>query len=784
MGLAFDREHPEQLLIELVQPRADWFDMNVVAALLPELIRAFEQISLPIDGANEFLNWVSSGAIAVEFQRLAEPRQGIRGLVGEYPQHAGLRALAMGECPDIRLCLAAYVIHTAFEWRAELIPSEQPVYEKRLEGAWRALRLLSDTALARVPKNFSDVDHFTWLFAQVNDGLDRRRYDEQDIRYLDELQRFFKFYVGEGRVVHKKCETGKLEHREIQKVGEWNSLDRDPDSEVGGSPRESVHTTRPENSEQVYKDHFYAGNAPEELSSEFVLLIAEGASFRAERGEAPETALQKGQTKSAAYRRTNSFLPGRWESLNQYERGLVLKVLFDGGWGSAAANVVIALVLLTGRSFESVLRTQVVRDRSQLPDTFVDSDRIYLINEERAWASCVLAPPERRKSKPEWEPYFEVTEKGFMAPIPDAFWQLLRASAETAAKRVKKRSGKLFSINTPKDDLATEIALTLKNLNKASGARVTLKRIENCLFDGMIHKTTDTVDACLVTGRQLPAGQSANLYYHTRAAEVLAADYAHVVNTWLDSLGFASRVMSPARLDFGLPRVGSPFSLRLEVMANVVGRMRAQLHEYRKSIHAPGVIRVFHNLLTAYVHLLVMWATGFRAVRDPIAASYEFNRRRGFVVIADKVDDNLGHSRLVYLPDSVIEQLSRYETHRKEMVRRLQIASVDLTTDTFFFYLNSNLQAVLATPKQLSAEISWIFPWPLNVSRHTLRGYLRDQGVPGYLVDVFMGHWGIGTEPLAKYSSLDLLEWMDEIVPAIAALLDTLGFELEEGVDA
>lgn len=782
MSLCFDKEDPEALLYELVQPRADWFDMDQVAGLLPSLIVAFEQISLPIEGAEEFLDWASSGEIEEKFQKLEKHRKGIRGLVGDYPQHAGIRAFALNERSHARLPVAAYVIHTASNWRAELVPSERQLFEKRLEGAWRALRLLSDAALTRVPKCSKDVEHFAWQFAQMNERLDRRQYDEMDIRYLEELQRFFKFYVGEGRIVHYKSEAEKFQHHRIQTVGEWQSLEGDCETEVGDGHQVSVHITLPKESDQARKDHHQACNAPDELMSESVLLTERGGSRRVDRGEAPEVALKKLQPKRAAYRRSNSFLPGRWESLNDYERGLVLQTLFEGGWGSQAANEFVALMLLTGRSLESVSRTQVVQSRTQLPNTFTDPERIYLIRNDQAWATCALAPLERRKSKAEWTRYFEVTQKGFVAPIPDALWQVLAPRADNASKRVKKRSGKLFSANTSIDDLATEIAQVLKKLNRATGARITLKRIQNCIFEGMLHQTTDTVDACLVTGRQLPCGQSANLYYHTRGAEELAADYTEVVDTWLENLGVSFRAMSPARLDLGMPRVGSPFSLRLEVMADVVGRIRAQLQEYRKSLYTPGAMRRFHNLLTAYIHLLVMWATGFRAVRDPLAYPYELNRRRGFVIIADKVDDNLGHSRLVYLPEIVISQLDRYASHRKEMARRLQTASVDFKEGTFFFYLNSNLQPLLATPKQLTDEILWTFPWPLNVSRHTLRGYLRDQGVPGYLVDVFMGHWGIGTEPLAKYSSLDLWDLKAKVVPATTALLCTLGFEVEDGI--
>jgi len=785
MALKFNSGNPEALLNEIVQPRPDWFAMDLIANLLPRLVSAFDQISQPIEGSDAFLEWLGSGAVETKYEELAPDRQGIRGLVGEYPQHAGLRVLAESdECSEKRLQVVAYVINTASAWRQELVPSEKPFFEKRVEGAWRALRLLSESALAKVPKCVDDVERFEKHFARVNEHLDQRQFDEQDRRYLDELHRFFKFYLGEGRFITYESDKQRSQHREIQKIGDWKGLDSDVDSEIEGVQGRMVHITLPQDSERARKEHHAAGNAPEELMSESVLISERGAALSTERGETPSTGLRKLQPKRAAYRRANSFLPGRWESLNEYERGLVLKALLENKMGSENARLHVLLVLLTGRPLESISRTLVVQNRSQLPKTFTDPERIYLIRDDQAWASAVPEPPERRKLEAEWALHMESTENQFIAPIPDAYWQILGPRVESAARRVRKKSGILFAKNLSTESVAEEIAIEIKKLNKSTGSRITLKRIQTCVFEGLIHQTTDTVDASLVTGRTLPTGQSANLYYHTRAVETLAADYVDVVNTWLVNLGLSSPSMAPANLDFGLPRVGSPFCVRLEVMRDVVSRLRAQIAEYRKTAYSRANIRRFHNLFTAYAILQVMWSTGFRAVRDPIAHPYEFNERRGFVIIADKVDDNLGHSRLVYLPEVVIEQLRRYETHRQHMKLRLNEVGVEAPIETCFVFLDAKLQSEFATPKRLADEIQWTFPWPLNVSRHTLRGFLRDQGVPGYLVDVFMGHWGVGTEPLAKFSSLDLFEMKNRIVPATAALLDELGFGVEAGLDA
>src|SRR5690554_966965 len=285
MALKFNSGNPEALLNEIVQPRPDWFAMDLIANLLPRLVSAFDQISQPIDGADAFLEWLESGAVETKYEELAPDRQGIRGLVGEHPQHAGLRTLAESEqCSERRLQVVAYVINTASAWRQELVPSEEPFFEKRVVGAWRALRLLSEPALAKVPKCADDVERFEKHFARVNEYLDQRQFEEQDRRYLDELHRFFKFYLGEGKFVTYQSDKPKLQRRELQKIGDWKGLDSDVDSEIE-SVQGQVHITLPQDSERAPQEHHDAGNAAEELMSESVLISERGATLKNGSGE-------------------------------------------------------------------------------------------------------------------------------------------------------------------------------------------------------------------------------------------------------------------------------------------------------------------------------------------------------------------------------------------------------------------------------------------------------------------------------------------------------------------
>jgi hypothetical protein len=777
--LTIDTEKPEQLLNELVQPREDWFDMEVIAGLLPGLLRTFESMSLTVTGAEKLLEWLSSGEIEVRVREKKQPGRGISGLKTDHPQHAGLRELAQEEIGEVRLQMAALVIALAYKWRHVLSDDEQDIYSLRLQGAWRALRLMSKTAVNCIPRISEHLEQFAATFARRNEMLDRRRLSDNDIRYLVELQRFFKFFLYEGRIVSRHRLTS-ADRQVWSSTGDWHALDKDGDTEVDQSKMVRIHTTRP--SEIRNTKHFLEGNAPDELDDE-TLLLETGEQAKPELGERSDALLRKLQPQRAACRRVNSILPGRWESLSEYELNLILESLVFRRSGLPTVRLFILLLLLTGRAPEVVLRARVVKSRGQLPKDIKNPEDIYLVVDDGTWVCGTFKPQNRRKLKRGWRRYFDESRNELTFRVPDRFWQVMPFTVKRAARRVTSNSAALFSRDVKLDDILSRVNPRLKDLKRSTGSRLTVKRIQNLLFDSLMSVSTDLVDVCLITGKHPPFGPSAAIYYHTRAAEQLAEYYERVVVSWARAMGGATRPTQPGLSGVSVSRVGSPLSIRRDVMRAVVVSLQEQLQEYRKVIDQPSYLWRFHNLYTAYVNLMLLWATGYRAVRDPIADPSELNRRRGFVVISDKEGDDMGHSRVVYLPERMIRQLDCYEVHRLALSRRLQMAGRKITLSTFFWFLTSKYETVPATPKQVADEIVWVFPWPLNTSRHTLRGYLRDRDVPGDLVDTFMGHWGIGTEPWARHSALDPYAFKEAVVPVIDELLESLGFDVLEGID-
>lgn len=768
---------PEQLLIELVQPREDWRDMEVIAELLPDVLKMFEYLSVPISGSEEFVEWLQSDEFDLRVHEKRALRRGISGLKTDYPQHAGLHELTRKERDWARLQMAALVIATASQWRLQ--DAELNIFNKRLQEAWRALRLLGAAGINYIPQIPERLEQFAADFERRNKTLDRRILSDTDKRYLVELQRFFKFFLGDGRIVSRNRGTS-TDGRGMFSTGVWRAFEKDNDTEVDQTKKPRIHITLP--AEVTNTAHFQAGNSPDELVNE-TLLLETGEQAKPELGERNDAVLRKLQTQRAACRRVNAILPGRWESLNEYELSLILQSLVSMNWDSETDCLFIFLLLLTGRAPEAVLGARVVKSRDQLPKAINNPDDIYLVVNDRTWVCGIFTPENRRKQKREWRQYFDESRKELTFRIPKRLWQVMPPEVERAARRVTTKSAGLFSGAVNLTTMTTGINIRLKVLKQDTGSRLTIKRIQNLLFDSLISVSTDLVEACLITGKNPPFGQSAAIYYHTRAAEQLAEYYEQIVSSWARTITDTSQPNQPRLPGVSVSRVGSPLSIRGDMMRAVVASLQEQLQEYQKVIDEPSSLRRFHNLYTAYVNLMLLWSTGYRAVRDPIADPSELNRNRSFVVISDKDGDAMGHSRVVYLPERMIRQLDRYEAHRLALSRRLQVAGRNITLNTFFWFLTGKGETIPATPKQLADEIAWVFPWPLNTNRHTLRGYLRDRDVPGDLVDTFMGHWGIGTEPWARYSALDPYAFKEIVVPVIDELLESLSFEVVEGID-
>lgn len=775
--------NPYALLVELVQPRDDWFGLQVISSFILDLLPAFDSIERPITGAVAFKEWIRSGAIEELIEAALPKRRGVSGLITEFPINAMLFKLASGSNSLKRLELVALVLSVAAEWRAEMSGSECVSYQNRIQEACRAIRLLSDTAIDWIPACELSVERFSRAFHWKLGGLTELKFGESEVRYLQELGRFFRYFLGEGRVVERASGRNSETHLS-HFTGTWHLPMVDEDSEFDRTVEPLVFSSGVSPGE--VQQHNLDGNAPAELVSSTLVLDPRNA-VAISSGESPKNSIRKSSVKRAGLRRVNRVLPGRWESLNHSELRELFNCLEEAREAYAFETVLILLMLMTGRSAEAVYDCRVVASREQLPDRIEDPNKVYVIPEDHAWACGVLQPEFRRKKRQIWEAHLTPNKNIFLAQFPDRIWILISDIMLSMATRAKKRSVRLFGTNeqllVPRFEwIFSQSKDLLKVLRRQTGARVTLRRIQSQLFVELAEEASDTVDASMITGAQPPFGQTAALYYQATPGVVLAERYQNVVRSWASLLeDSVSTRRGPELQPDGLLR-GSSFVVQKHSLRTATGLIRDQLTIFRKNPLSESV-RLFHNLFTAYCQWMLLWGSGFRAVHDPIAKPFEVNERRGLIFIADKTADGNAHHRAVPAPATLIKQLNCYKDHCDSLRGRTFLQNSGVNPQAQFYYIDEKFQLQPATPRILARELERVFPLPLNVSRHTLRSYLRAHSVSGGLVNAFMGHWGIGTEPWSRYSSLDPVLFSEELTPLLSSLLIELGFEKVEGIN-
>jgi hypothetical protein len=178
------------------------------------------------------------------------------------------------------------------------------------------------------------------------------------------------------------------------------------------------------------------------------------------------------------------------------------------------------------------------------------------------------------------------------------------------------------------------------------------------------------------------------------------------------------------------------------------------------------------------------YATGYRAVKDPVLEEDDIDPETGLAVISDKDGPELYNARLVWIPDRVQKQLTHYQTHYSRLLPVLQ--HLDQAAYNFnslqkipkLFLLDNNLRWEPIRPKTLKPLLESTFPLPININRRFLRTTLRARGCPAEVVDGFMGHWGRGQEPWGEHSTLSTHDFLETLKPHITAIQEELGFEV------
>ena len=234
--------------------------------------------------------------------------------------------------------------------------------------------------------------------------------------------------------------------------------------------------------------------------------------------------------------------------------------------------------------------------------------------------------------------------------------------------------------------------------------------------------------------------------------------------------------------------------------------------EQRRTYSYDSVIR-YHNRYVLYTAYLLMFATGYRAVHNPLPSLSLHLKTYGLLAISDKDDADFTHARLVCVPPLLSQQLSYYEEHLTSLADFIRYRLPDLArtidhllrqdelmlmqhpTEAAAWYKKiKNSRTILGplflfhkqndqwvpiniAPKDLIKDQPESLQLPANAGRHWLKSELIKRKVEPEWVDWQMGHWMTGQAPLAYYSALSHVEVSALLGVVIDEMLKEVGWK-------
>lgn len=319
--------------------------------------------------------------------------------------------------------------------------------------------------------------------------------------------------------------------------------------------------------------------------------------------------------------------------------------------------------------------------------------------------------------------------------------------------------------------------------------RLTLSRVQRFLRHYLSsHSQRDSASIQLLFGGEMK--QQTRLHYTTRRLNDLEQIYL---------TGIAEIISSIYELgcDAYSPLTEQSLSATKSVLSNdsvgsrlcpEAGTISKKIEDLKKDLRATGPLREsrsavmnYHNRFTLYTFLMMQFATGYRAVIDPLLRLTDIDPITQTAIVRDKELPNNSNARLIPVTEVIREQLFRCERHREAVLGiALELASSKedrARVKNNFFLLDSKLDKVIELrPATFHELFSEVYPYPVNASRRLVRTALIDRDCPTESVDAFMGHWQHGQQPYGRYSTLPVLKIIEPVRNELPSLLSDLGF--------
>jgi hypothetical protein len=337
---------------------------------------------------------------------------------------------------------------------------------------------------------------------------------------------------------------------------------------------------------------------------------------------------------------------------------------------------------------------------------------------------------------------------------------------------------------TDADCHASVIGEIIKRINQKFDINVGLQKISESFRQAILYETNDQAEYILITNQNFNHAIVSSHYYSVTKAN-LCRIHTTAINYILQKCGLNEACVEYH--EFDTFKVGSKLILSSEIIQDFIADLLTRINDAKRD----NVIFKIHNAFTTYILALFGFATGYRAIRDPINFKYQINKTMGFICLCDKDNDANSHTRLIPVAKVVLDQLIEYEYYLKVLVSKLglfpnaqhQIRTIlqnndDECTAPYFFYLTEHYRITSVSPRSIRFHINQDWKLPANVNRHYIRTRMREFDCPSEFVDYFMGHWEHGEEPFNAFSLVSPIEIRNITLPTIEKILKQDGWKV------
>lgn len=479
----------------------------------------------------------------------------------------------------------------------------------------------------------------------------------------------------------------------------------------------------------------------------------------------------------------------------------------DGGY--AISNLELAALFTalywTGSSLNTVIMAKFDASKIDSKST-LEANELRYVTRSSEWMHGSLRPSYKSALDQETKGFVYDTYTKVILPIENNHSAIVRRwiwSIEDERKKI--RCKRLFyqekELERARPRYEAAIKTFLANVNRRYKIRLTLTRIENDLMGRLYQYSGDLTEAMVITGREHYLG-NVQLHYASPSLARLQTVYRETCQQITESVCKTLNRPLPTPSEQEKQETleetesqytGGRYYLRHGIVANLVNDLVARFSDTLKFTAYLDYWVELHNDYTLYVAEMLGFASGYRAVRNPLDCLHQIDWQTGFCCISDKDDLDFYNARLVWLPKQVRQQLRHYQAHCQCLGERLILINPKLarkllthgeTADSsvpFLFLMKPNGRLLKLTPEEIKHQLSDIFKVPCNANRSYLRNRLREMGCSGEIVNYFLGHWENGQEPFGLYATLSPMDYQAEIEPRLTQLLADDGWRCIEG---